>query len=62
MLLSGPTTHFFFRDENMFDFPLGKTLTPDTEAVLLQDGVLSLPAVHDSTPTRIAFEVNTRSN
>lgn len=52
--------HFsFFHDDRMLDFPLEKTLIPGTDAILLQDLVLSLPDVHVSTPTRIAFRMNT---
>jgi len=49
----------FFHDDRMLDFPLEKALIPGTDAILLQDLILLLPDVHVSTPTRIAFRVNT---
>ena len=44
--------HFsFFHDDRMLEFPLKKALIPGTDAILLQDLVLSLSDVHVSTPT-----------
>ena len=51
-LVVGTYIHFsFFHDDRMLEFPLKKALIPGTDAILVQDLVLSLSDVHVSTPT-----------